>query len=556
LGIDLFTEDWRDVWGSDTPTDDLGVVYTQEGIVRLMLDVCGYVPSADILTMRVLEPSCGDGAFVGEIVHRLAAARKRTSSDFSWSQPEAVSLIKAYDISEESVRRTRERVKTVLLADGATNKRAAFLAAAWVEHADFLLAPARNRFDLVVGNPPYVRLEEIPKAVLQAYRSSFETFGERSDLYVPFFEKSLDLLAPTGSLAFICSNRWAKNRYGMALRRRIAARHGVRLYLNMEHTQPFDREVSAYPAIFVLSAGPAVSTAAATIAEVSTDTLNTITKEFNGKRGKGRVLSHFSRWYPDGEPWTATSTKEQRALKVVSKLSPIEESAIGTRIGIGVATGADRVFILRADDPQANAAALEGSRILKLGMSAGAQGFAAEWQGHYLLNPFEDEDRPDLIDLRKYPRLADYLRGHETLLKKRHVAKSRPHAWYRTIDRIWPSLASRPKLLIPDIQPGNLVSLDEGGLYPHHNLYWITSDEWPLPALQALLRGKEVRSQVAAFSVQMRGGSLRYQAQTLRRVRIPSFQSLKPRLLDGLVSAAHSHEQAAIEEIVTEAFST
>ena len=56
---------------------------------------------------------------------------------------------------------------------------------------------------------------------------------------------------------------------------------------------------------------------------------------------------------------------------------------------------------------------------------------------------------------------------------------------------------------------------------PHHNVYWITSTTWDLRKLQALLQSDMVTDQLRAHSMAMRGGSLRYQAQNLRRVRIP-----------------------------------
>lgn len=126
--------------------------------------------------------------------------------------------------------------------------------------------------------------------------------------------------------------------------------------------------------------------------------------------------------------------------------------------------------------------------------------------------------------------------------------------WFRTIDRIWPGLASTDKLVIPDIQRGGVIGLDEGHYYPHHNLYWVTSDAWDLRALQALLRSTQVLVQVRAFSVQMRGGSIRYQAQTLRRVRIPAVGSLSDAVVERLRAAAMSAAQGEIDDAAAEAY--
>src|SRR5690606_7332337 len=96
------------------------------------------------------------------------------------------------------------------------------LAGNWIREADFLTTDLPHDFDYVVGNPPYVRQELIPEAKLADYRSRFKTFYDRADLYIPFFERSLDALAPGGRLGFICTDRWTKNKYGGPLRAMVA----------------------------------------------------------------------------------------------------------------------------------------------------------------------------------------------------------------------------------------------------------------------------------------------------------------------------------------------
>ena len=91
-------------------------------------------------------------------------------------------------------------------------------------------------------------------------------------------------------------------------------------------------------------------------------------------------------------------------------------------------------------------------------------------------------------DLADYPKLARYLERHEEKIRARNCAKKNPKGWYRTIDRIHPDLTARPKLLIPDIKGEPHIVYEDGHLYPHHNLYFITSSEWNLKALRAVLR--------------------------------------------------------------------
>lgn len=78
------------------------------------------------------------------------------------------------------------------------------MASTWVTTGDFLLAehePAS--VDHVVGNPPYIRLENVPGGVMDAYRRRCTTMRGRSDIYVGVIELGLDLLAPGGTLGVL-----------------------------------------------------------------------------------------------------------------------------------------------------------------------------------------------------------------------------------------------------------------------------------------------------------------------------------------------------------------
>ena len=79
---------------------------------------------------------------------------------------------------------------------------------------------------------------------------------------------------------------------------------------------------------------------------------------------------------------------------------------------------------------------------------------------------------------------------------------------------------------------------EEGLLYPHHNLYHVTAREWDLRALQAVLLSDVARVFVATYSTRMRGGFLRFQAQYLRRIRLPRWADVDHKLRGQLVTAA------------------
>jgi hypothetical protein len=548
--LELFPADWRDVWQDTETVEPVGAVFTKPEIVDLILDLAGYRYDGERLALnRLLEPSCGDGVFLKAVVTRLFQSEELHRGTVDWDSADLENAIRAVDLNAASVTAARSLVITTLVTCGCSPERAFEIANLWIVQSDFLLSAWDNSFDYVVGNPPYVRIEDLPRNVLEKYRSTFSTLSDRADLYIAFFERGLELLSPRGCLAFISANRFAKNMYGGALRKLIAERYHVRFYLNLEHTQPFLSDVSAYPAIVVIDKRRGEPTRAGTLADVEETTLSAARKQALGRPGK--VVERFNAWSVSGEPWLTTSRKEHDTLSSLSRRLPtLEESAPDTKVGIGVATGADRVFILKERDPS-----IEEDRQLPLLMAANVANDALTWSGRYVINPFIEGGSGSLVSLSDYPGLAAYLREHSDRLNKRHVAKARPQAWYRTIDRIWTDLVQRPKLVIPDIQSETVIGLDEGQYYPHHNLYWITSEAWPLRALKTLLRSKQVFQQVKAHSVQMRGGSVRFQAQTLRKIRIPFLADLPYELVERLATLSTTSDQNAIDEATEEAFS-
>ena len=146
------------------------------------------------------------------------------------------------------------------------------------------------------------------------------------------------------------------------------------------------------------------------------------------------------------------------------------------------------------------------------------------WSGTYLVNPWDDEG---LVDIDEWPLLRAYLERHGKRVRARHTASKSPARWYKTIDRMTPGLLARPKLLLPEMKSSAHPVLDEGDYYPHHNLYHVTSTGWDLEVLGGLMLSEVANLFVGAYCVKMRGGTYRFQAQYLRRIRVPVAESMR-----------------------------
>ena len=99
--------------------------------------------------------------------------------------------------------------------------------------------------------------------------------------------------------------------------------------------------------------------------------------------------------------------------------------------------------------------------------------------------------------------------------------------------------------MVPDIKGEAHIVFEEGKYYPHHNLYFITAEEWDLRALQAVLLSGIARLFVATYATRMRGGFLRFQAQYLRRIRVPKWADVATELRCELIAAAQDRDLPA-----------
>ncbi len=512
-----------------------GAVFTKREVVEFILDLVGYTTDRDLTHLRLLEPAFGNGDFLLVAAERLLASY-RTHPGSKTSQGGATALrnsIRAVELHRGTFDATREKLKALLTANNVGDETSEELLAAWLQCGDFLLADIDHTFHVVVGNPPYVRQELIADALINEYRRRYQTIFDRADIYVPFIERSLSLLEPKGTLGFICADRWMKNRYGGPLRRFVADRYRLKYHVDMTDTPAFHSDVIAYPAISIICHEKSGPTRVAYRPEIEAASLNTLARELKGKKLSARVTEYPTITSGDA-PWILEGNGRGKIVRALEARLPTLEEA-GCMVGIGVATGADQVFIQPLDEFN-----LEHDRTLPLVMTRDIETGTIKWRGYGVLNPFGEDGK--LVSLRDYPKLAAYLETHGAAIKARHVSKKNPNSWYRTIDRIYPELTHRPKLLIPDIKGTAHIVYDSGRFYPHHNLYYITSETWDLHALRAILRSGVAWLFVSTYATKMRGGYLRFQAQYLRRIRVPHWKDVPAKVREELVQAGKSND--------------
>lgn len=498
------------IYGERANGSHHGTVYTNREVVQFITDLC--LPASDLLSGKVIiEPSAGDGAFVVPLIERII---EECFNDIGKLR-NALANIHIYELDRGIIPALKENIGSILHDPNLVSLVNIYI-------GDFLLANIPQA-DIVVGNPPYVRYDNIPLEKKEMYKALFPSFSARCDIYVPFIEKSIKALKPDGKLGFICADRWINNQYGKNLRGIISRNFHLKYFIKFSGYNPFQEDVIAYPSVFLIeNTGKdqnIIFSEVASASDLSTPNLLLKSKKF--RFGENAEVE-----YDDLE----------------ARFLSLEEQ--GFKIGIGVATGADKVFITNNPD------LVEPDLLVPLVSRKDFTGNAIKWRGYYLINTYSQKGS-GLVDLSNYPKLKSHLDAYIVEVKARHVAKKNETSWYKLIDPVNKDLRKKPKLLIPDITTKKSIIFDSGNYYPHHNLYYITStDEQKLLVLRSILVSDFCSRQIAQKGVLMNGGALRWQAQTLRKLFLPDISQFSPELSAKLIELYEKDDFASINKVI------
>jgi adenine-specific DNA-methyltransferase len=523
MSLDLGLGDETTVYPVDE-ADEHGEVFTRRWVVELILDLAGYTSDRDLAGMVAVEPSCGTGAFLIPMTERLVESCRRHGRPLSDIQ----SAVRAYDLLPANAELAQKAMSKALIDEGASVADATAMSATCVRTADFLLSKHDiETADFVLGNPPYIRLEDVPAARSAAYRRACPTMRGRSDIFVGFIERGLRMLKPDGVLGFIVADRWMHNQYGAHLREFISNGYSVESVLSMHDVDAFEAQVAAYPAIAVIRRSEQARAVVANAtkhfdAAAAVSFSRWVNSRSVARSTRAVTAARLPTWFSPETSWPAGNPANLVLLADLERrFPPLEDPGTGTRVGIGVATGNDSVYLTHDPD------LVEPDRLLPMLTTRDTASGVARWSGTYMVNPWENGR---LVALHDYPRMARYFDGWTDEIKGRHVAQRNPVHWYRTIDRVDPTLCERHKLVIPDLKAFIHPVLDRGETYPHHSFYVVTSDAWDLEVLGGVLLSDIAELFVAMYCVRMRGGCYRFQAQYLRRIRVPQLADLPKRL--------------------------
>lgn len=238
---------------------ETGCVYTPPDIVNEVLDAAGYIPTRDLQSMTVLEPSCGNGAFLVEISSRLVESIRLHSPfrdiDSLYGEIDAALSrnIMAIEIDGDALDEAKGRVLSMLEERYSYHPMDAdSLFGSWhTGDAIEYLRTDVTRYDFVVGNPPYVRIHNVVD--IGGLREIPWCSNGMTDMFYAFYYLGLNHLNGDGTLAYIAPSVWMASKYGKAMRDDLIAGGNVKAVIDHGDDQLFDG-ISAYVATTVLTA--------------------------------------------------------------------------------------------------------------------------------------------------------------------------------------------------------------------------------------------------------------------------------------------------------------
>ncbi|MBR4834141.1 MAG: SAM-dependent DNA methyltransferase [Thermoguttaceae bacterium] len=219
-----------------------GRVYTPRFIVETILDLTDY-RGARIARKHVVDPSCGDGAFLSVVVERYC--RENANLGAAKLKAELETFVHGVELDPTEREKCVQNLAAVALTFGVQGVN-------WdVICADALTVDRFDgRIDFVVGNPPYVRVHNLGATFDAAKRFEFAQTG-MTDLFLVFYELGLRMLNRNGVLGYITPSSFFTSVAGRRLREKIVADNLLAKLVDLKHRQVFD--AATYSTIVVLT---------------------------------------------------------------------------------------------------------------------------------------------------------------------------------------------------------------------------------------------------------------------------------------------------------------
>ena len=499
-----------------------------------------------LLQITILDPACGSGAFLNAALQFLMAEHKLidemeakvTGSAIVFQDVENSILehnLYGVDINEESVEiaqlalwlRTakpyrklnslNENIKcgNSLISDSTIAGDKAFN---WKEQ--FPKVFKNGGFDVVIGNPPYVRAEILAGKDIDYYRENYKVFNPDGDLFSYFYEKGMTMLKPQGLFGFI-SNTFDKTTAGRDLRNFIQNNTKIEGYVDFTEVQIFEG-ATTYPIILLLSKNK------------ENNQVFTYTKIPREMQGAVIICNAPTKEVEqDGlevDNWSFQSAETSRVRKKIMAFKTIKDQY--GKCYRGLLTGLNEAFIINEQTRELikSQDAKSEELIKPIYEGKDLQKWCNRQLPKYLICTHNGYESVPAIDIEEYPAVKEYLDGFEPQLSKRYDKGNTP---YNLRNCAYQPLFYQPKIIWGNLQNTNKFSWDDKETV-------ISAPACMLPtnnkALLAVLNSKIVWFFLTSICVVRNGGYIEVKPQYFEQIPIPPLEGELAEVLNSLAN--------------------
>ena len=364
-------------------------------------------------------------------------------------------------------------------------------------------------FDAVVGNPPYVRQEQITQ--LKPYlKDEYDSYRSSADLYVYFIEKATQILSTSGDLGFITSNKFMRAEYGRNIREYLRSNIEIRSLLDFGELPVFD-DASTFPLIFIGN-NQTVSEQSVTVTRVRTLSFSSL---------KTYEEDHQYTVSNSGLKTAGWSLAPQRIAEIHDKIEQ-QSTALGDyikdEIHWGIKTGLNEAFVLDRETRDQLVSQHEKSKdlIQPLVIGDDIRQYNVEYSDQYLLviksgwttkraGTSVEEDAWKWF-CKEYPAVTGYLSEFEERARERYDQgefwwELRPCDYYHEFED--------SKIIYPEIAMSPRFAIDDEGYYPNNKCYVIPEENYfLLGVLNSKLLFESAKLRVSVLGDEQQGGRL------------------------------------------------
>ncbi|HEY5947993.1 MAG TPA: Eco57I restriction-modification methylase domain-containing protein [Kofleriaceae bacterium] len=511
-----------------------GVVYTPRDVCEPMvrLALAPLLGRDDLLSLRVCDPAIGEGAFLIEIVRVIGEALVARGTPPAMARKlVAEHCLRGVDVDPRAVATARAAVEEFV---GARIP-------ALGDHlriGDALAFHWQEQFDLVVGNPPYVRQELL---VNKSALRTFEAYDGVADLYVYFIELAQRIAR---SYCLIVPNKWMTAAYGRPLRERLARSGSVAGVVDFARGLPLFSDADAFPCILWGSASEDRGE------PIRASRITQPTSVADALAAPG-IAHARERWGAD--PWHIDDPDDGALIDRLIARWPALAQVIPERPSRGVVTGYNRAFVIDAETRDDLVRAEPAADALIRPFIKGRD--VRRWRPGRIDRYILLVDRG--TEIAKLPRLRAHLAQFRAELEPGSGRKPGRYKWYELQDPVVPLAKSRaPRLFYQDIQTAPACCLDPTGELVPDTTVWIlpSADPFLLAVLNSPLYAWYARRRFPPAL----NGAVRPKLEYMRALPIaapsPALHAKIAELVARQLAHADPHVDAQLADLVNEAY--